>query len=107
MRLGSRRDNTDYASEELHHSGISLEYLSTYNAKQISTSPAELFGMQSVCQMKPVWEKWAKPLRPVLMLKVKGQRCLTSSVILPLGGAVFLVACVNLSLTVKALRNGE
>jgi len=63
--------------------------------------------MQSVCQMKPAWEKWAKPRLPVFMMKLKGQRCLTASVVLPLGGAVFLGACVNLSVTAKALRNGE
>jgi len=57
--------------------------------------------------MKPAWEKWAKPRLPVFMMKLKGQRCLTASVVLPLGGAVFLGACVNLSVTAKALRNGE
>lgn len=51
-----------------------------------------------------MWEKWAKPWLPVFTLKLKGQRCFSASVVLPLGGAVFLVVHDNLSLTVKSFE---
>lgn len=60
-----------------------------------------------VCQVKHEWEKWAKLSLPLLVLEPKGQRCLTCSLILPLGGSVFLVPCVHLSLIVKAFRDEE
>lgn len=76
------KENTDCASGELHHHGISLEQLNTCQVDQDKS--CRMISCAVSLSREAVWERRAKPWLPVFVLELKGQRfnCFT----LPLGG---------------------